>query len=206
MHVLSYWQDLAPLLYAFVYSLWLSLLGYDVKCHITPLVLHQEHKNYCSFRKMWKWLLCFSCVANRLHNRATDWGRCTRTTVGFCLNWVHQHQLALSKWVLNISRDGDPTASLCTCSSSLSHSRGYIFSWYQSQNFLFQIVSIAFHPSSVHLSKGSGSVFSKLSLAHNSCSGNRKEKQNIGLACPHGTRHLAGSIPKVGSPLTQEYC
>lgn len=67
------------------------------------------------------------------------------------------------------------------------------FSLCQSQNFLFQIVSIAFHPSSVHLSKGSGSVFSKLSLAHNSCSANRKEKQNIGLTCPHGTHHLTGS-------------
>lgn len=33
-----------------------------LKCHIAPLVLHQEHENYCSFKKVWKWFpFFFSC-------------------------------------------------------------------------------------------------------------------------------------------------
>lgn len=168
MHVLSYWQDLAPLLYALIYSLWLFLLGCGVKCYITPLVLHQEHKNYCSFKKMWKWLLCFS------------WIESTNTRLP-CPGEF---------WVPPRMEIPQPP---CTPVPVLYHTHEDLFSWCQSQNFLFQIVSIAFHPSNVHLSKGSGSVFSKLSLAHNSCTANRKEKQNIDLACPHGTHHLAGS-------------
>ena len=33
-----------------------------LKCHIASLVLHQEHENYCSFKKVWKWFpFFFSC-------------------------------------------------------------------------------------------------------------------------------------------------
>lgn len=65
---------------------------WHIKCHITPSILHQEHKNYCFIKKKVEIITFFQCAANRLHNRVTDRGEWKGTTAGLCSNLVQQQQ------------------------------------------------------------------------------------------------------------------